>query len=114
MLVWNLHRRYGPLRLPRLLAGWEESGRFGWESSRLDATTDHRRRFEPLFVLRRNGSADLPVVSSREEWPWDAQPSQQPSSQQPSSQQPSSQEPSSQQPSCEEEAAVGAPPREVE
>lgn len=59
LLVWNLHRRYGPLRLPRLLAGWHEEARLGWDEDRLAAPSDHRRRYEPLFVLRRNGSEDL-------------------------------------------------------
>lgn len=62
LLVWNLHRRYGRLRLPRLLHGWEELKRFGWDEARLDAPTDHRRRFEPLFVLVRNSSADLELA----------------------------------------------------
>ena len=61
LLVWNLHRRYGPLRLPRLLAGWQEDARLGFDPARLTATSDHRRRYEPLFVLRRNGTDDLAV-----------------------------------------------------
>ena len=46
LLVWNLHRRYGPLRLPRLLGGWEEEGRLGWDDTRLAAPSDQRRRCE--------------------------------------------------------------------
>lgn len=61
LLVWNLHRRYGPLRLPRLLAGWREEARYGFDASRLDHAGDHRRRYEPLFVLRRNATDDLAV-----------------------------------------------------
>ena len=55
-LVWNLHRRYGPARLPLLLQGWEEVERFGWEEARLTAPASTRRSYEPLFLLRRNGS----------------------------------------------------------
>lgn len=37
VVVWNLHRRYGPLRLPLLLRGWEEVRRAtGPHSTRLD------------------------------------------------------------------------------
>ena len=56
LVVWNLHRRYGDLRLPRMLAGWEELRRVGWESTRIHTPADHRRRYEPVFVLRRNAS----------------------------------------------------------
>ena len=59
LVVWNLHRRYGTLRLPLLLAGWEEESRIGWDAARLTAVADHRRRFEPIFVLRRNSTEDL-------------------------------------------------------
>ena len=61
LVVWNLHRRYGSLRLPMLLAGWHEEGRIGWDAvaARLTLHTDHRRRVEPLFLLRRNSTADL-------------------------------------------------------
>ena len=45
--VFNLHRRYGPHRLPRLLTGWKEVDVIGWN-----------RRFEryegpePVFILQ--------------------------------------------------------------
>lgn len=61
LLVWNLHRRYGATRLPMLLRGWQEDARLGWDEGRLTANSDHRRRYEPLFVLRRNASTDLDV-----------------------------------------------------
>lgn len=64
LLAWNVHRRYGELRLPMLLAGWRELSRIGWDDdSRLTAPSDHRRRFEPLFVLERNATADLALAS---------------------------------------------------
>ena len=47
--------------LPRLLGGWDEAARIGFDEERLTTPADHKRRFEPLFVLRRNSSADLPV-----------------------------------------------------
>ena len=62
LVVWNLHRRYGALRLPLLLRGWDEQTRIGWDAARLTAAADHRRRFEPMFVLRRNASEDLDLA----------------------------------------------------
>ena len=77
-LVWNLHRRYGRRRLPLLLAGWEETARLDWEARRLDELDDElgadsvaalrafsARSYEPMFVLRRNGSA---ADGLRNEW----------------------------------------------
>ena len=61
LIVWNLHRRYGTLRLPRMLAGWEELRRVGWIDGRLRAPADHRHRYEPVFVLRRNSSEPEPA-----------------------------------------------------
>eukprot|EP00962_Isochrysis_galbana_P004952 scaffold1365_cov121-Isochrysis_galbana.AAC.1 len=56
-LVWNALRRYGPLRLPLLLSGWEEVERVGWDAGKLTEPADARVSYEPLFVLRRNGTA---------------------------------------------------------
>jgi len=43
-----------------MLAGWEEVGRVGWREARLSAEADHRQRYEPVFILRRNASEDEP------------------------------------------------------
>lgn len=51
--VFNLHRRYGRVRLPLLLRGWEEVERLGWDEKRLDAAASWRKTYEPVFVLRR-------------------------------------------------------------
>ena len=64
LLVWNLHRRYGPIRLPRMLAGWKEVRRVGWKGGsreEANAARDHRQRFEPIFVLERNSTSDVPM-----------------------------------------------------
>eukprot|EP00054_Salpingoeca_dolichothecata_P004530 m.30970 g.30970 ORF g.30970 m.30970 type:complete len:190 (+) comp14666_c0_seq1:321-890(+) len=53
VVVYNLHRRYGPIRLPLMLAGWEIVDIFGWDSSRLTAPANFRQTYEPVFVLRR-------------------------------------------------------------
>lgn len=55
LVVWNLHRRYGPVRLPRLLYGWDVVARYGWEEARLTAEAPYRRAYEPLHVLRWSG-----------------------------------------------------------
>lgn len=62
ILVWNLHRRYGRLRLPLLLQGWEEVARFGWEEDRLSAPASSRRSYEPFFLLRRNGTVSQDLM----------------------------------------------------
>ena len=69
LVVWNLHRRYGPLRLPRLLRGWEQMELHGWDgdAEALRTPADHRRRREALWVLRRNGSEELPGNPEEEE-----------------------------------------------
>ena len=53
LLVWNLHRRYGPLRLPLLLDGWQVDARFGWEEDKLSEDGNFRKSYEPVFVLRK-------------------------------------------------------------
>ena len=67
LIVWNLHRRYGVHRLPRMLSGWHEERRIGWQSGRMHGEGyDHRRRYEPIFVLQRNSSAREPTPGP---WP---------------------------------------------
>lgn len=53
VVVWNLLRRYGSVRLPLLLDGWEVVDRIGWVESALEEQVDWRRSFEPVFVLRK-------------------------------------------------------------
>ena len=52
VVVWNLHRRYGKLRLPRLLHGWEEVECIGWREELLDQPAPYTLAYEPVFVLR--------------------------------------------------------------
>ena len=52
VVVWNLHRRYGRLRLPRLLSGWEEVECVGWNEELLDAEAPYTKTYEPVFILR--------------------------------------------------------------
>ena len=51
LVVWNLERRYGAVRLPLLLEGWEVKSRHGWNKAKLTEEASFRQRFEPVFVM---------------------------------------------------------------
>jgi hypothetical protein len=54
LVVWNLLRRYGTLRLPMLLQGWEVVERYFWEESKLTSDEPNfRKSYEPVLVLRK-------------------------------------------------------------
>jgi len=56
VLVWNLHRVYGPLRLPLLLDGWTIVDSFGFNPEKdfkQDAWENHKIH-QPILVLRPN------------------------------------------------------------
>lgn len=46
-IVWNLHRIYGKLRLPKLLKGWKILGIYGWLIS------------QPVFVLENSRGSTM-------------------------------------------------------
>ena len=52
VVVWNLHRRYGNMRLPLLLEGWERVEDVGWHDRFLTKEAPYTRTYEPVFVLR--------------------------------------------------------------
>ena len=52
VIVWNLHRRYGRVRLPLLLAGWEVLDSEGWDPALVDAPASYTKTHEPVLVLR--------------------------------------------------------------
>ena len=52
VVVWNLHRRYGMLRLPRLLLGWKEVECIGWREELMGANEPYTLAYEPVFVLK--------------------------------------------------------------
>ena len=58
-IVWNLHRRYGPIRLPLLLEGgpWRVKKQFGFQKSLLTREADWRKTYEPVHVLSLDGSS---------------------------------------------------------
>lgn len=49
-IIWNLHRVYGALRLPRLLEAWDCIDSFGFEEK--DFQRDPDDAIQPVFVLR--------------------------------------------------------------
>jgi hypothetical protein len=51
LVVWNLERRYGPVRLPLLLEGWDVKQRFGYIEEKLYVDESFRKRFEPVWIL---------------------------------------------------------------
>mmetsp|Transcript_30153 Transcript_30153/g.53033 ORF Transcript_30153/g.53033 Transcript_30153/m.53033 type:complete len:97 (-) Transcript_30153:110-400(-) len=58
VVAWNLHRRYGEFRLPKLLEGWEVVGRYGWDEEKLSAPRHFTRSYEPILVLSPINSSD--------------------------------------------------------
>jgi hypothetical protein len=58
VVVWNLHRRYGELRLPWMLEGWDVVDAVGWEPSLLRAEANWRQTYEPVFVLGAGQGGD--------------------------------------------------------
>lgn len=51
VVVFNLHRRYGRIRLPQLLQGWNIIETIGWVESRLEDQANWRQTYEPVFML---------------------------------------------------------------
>ena len=62
MVVWNLHRRYGNLRLPLLLCGWETVACVGCSNELLKSEAPFTVAFEPVYVLRKNSSLHEPCA----------------------------------------------------
>jgi hypothetical protein len=64
VVVWNLHRRYGEVRLPLLLDGWSEVERVGWEEGVLTEPRSFAKTKEPVFVLRASAENRTPDTSA--------------------------------------------------
>ena len=60
LLVWNVMRIYGELRLKRLLKGWKIVDQVGYEAEKLamkwGGSSTWRKTYEPVFVLEVNKS----------------------------------------------------------
>ena len=52
--VYNLHRRYGTVRLPMLLSGWTVADKLPWFDEKMTAAANWRQTYEPIFVLQHN------------------------------------------------------------
>ena len=52
LILWNCHRVYGALRLPRLLQGWEVIGSFGFSMQDLEQYQDGTTH-QPLFICKK-------------------------------------------------------------
>lgn len=67
VIVFNLLRRYGTIRLPLLLQGWEVVERMFWVEERLtEPQANYRKSYEPVFVLRKPLDATVNVVCIEE------------------------------------------------
>jgi len=57
LIIWNLQRRYGSIRLPKLLGnGFIELQRLGWKDELLDASNDYRKTYEPVFIQQKRST----------------------------------------------------------
>eukprot|EP00299_Pterocystis_sp_00344_P004216 c15092_g1_i1.p1 GENE.c15092_g1_i1~~c15092_g1_i1.p1 ORF type:complete len:177 (-),score=42.95 c15092_g1_i1:39-569(-) len=69
ILVWNMMRIYGKVRLPMILEGWTVVDRFGWDENRYGVPPEHVRvTYEPCWVLRpiRHDAPDTPTANHLE------------------------------------------------
>lgn len=51
-IVWNAHRVYGNIRLPRILNGWEVVGAVGWEDHLINEDFGVSGAYQPIIVLK--------------------------------------------------------------
>lgn len=53
LVVFNLLRRYGEIRLPMMLRGWTVVDRLFWDEERLTKASNYRQSYEPIFILQK-------------------------------------------------------------
>ena len=51
-VVWNLHRRYGRVRLPLMLHGWAVVDVAGWNATKVEQDAPVVRSYEPAWLLQ--------------------------------------------------------------
>lgn len=51
-LVWNAHRRYGEIRLPYLIDGWEMIDQEGFDENLFKQDFEESGAYQPVFVLK--------------------------------------------------------------
>jgi len=53
LVVFNLLRRYGKIRLPMILRGWTVVDRLFWDEAKLTVASNYRQSYEPIFILQK-------------------------------------------------------------
>jgi hypothetical protein len=67
VVVFNLQRRYGEVRLPLFLQGWIILDIIGWDANMLTKLVSWRNTYEPIFILRKDSSfKDTPCKAEGE------------------------------------------------
>lgn len=51
-LVWNAHRKYGPIRFPYLVDGWELVDQEGFTEELYERDTERDGSYQPVFILK--------------------------------------------------------------
>jgi len=51
-IVWNAHRKYGEIRLPYLIDGWEMVDQEGFDEKEFTQDTGESGVYQPVFVLK--------------------------------------------------------------
>jgi len=64
LLVWNLERRYGNIRLPLLIQGWTVKNRIGWLEEKLTTAANFRQRYEPILILSPQETEQQQMIKS--------------------------------------------------
>lgn len=61
-VVWNVHRIYGRIRLPMLLAEWKVLDTFGYSDDMLDKDYGTKGDLQPIFVLKNEKSKEFLTI----------------------------------------------------
>jgi hypothetical protein len=62
LVRWNMHRVYGPLRLPLLLQNWTLLGAQGFDAKLLLQEPDAMAHHQPVFILENSPPAYLDTL----------------------------------------------------
>lgn len=63
LVVFNLHRRYGSVRLPELLRGYVIVDRYGWDERMLGEPANYRQSYEPILLLKPQQETETESLS---------------------------------------------------
>jgi SAM-dependent methyltransferase len=67
VVVFNLHRRYGRIRLNKLTEGFRIVHKFGWNEEMLDKPANWRQTYEPVLLLQKDLSFALDRCAQSED-----------------------------------------------